>query len=272
MIEIAYDKIKVFETELGYIQNSEIRSFTKKIISNIPDYFFEVAASSTGKYHPKYALGKGGLVRHTKAAVGIAKDLLNLEHNRQTFSDDERDCIIAALICHDGWKHGDNGGSYTVSEHPVVASDHILTLPDKCTLNIQQEKEKTYAEMIANNIRSHMGEWNTDYKSKKEIMPKPSSETEKFVHMCDYLASRKYLIYDDECPYDPDKYVLEDNSLKEHMSKLVQLCKEKISGGVDRDEIYKIISEKNNGNKNPNSISDVKIVEELIQTIGGMGV
>lgn len=42
-------------------------------------------------------------------------------------------------------------------------------------------------------IASHMGQWNTDYKSGKEILPKPSSPLQKFVHQCDYLASRKYL-------------------------------------------------------------------------------
>ena len=37
-----------------------------------------------------------------------------------------------------------------------------------------------------------MGPWNTDY-SGTEILPKPHSKCQNFVHMCDYLASRKYL-------------------------------------------------------------------------------
>lgn len=53
------DKIKVFETELKWIQNPEIRNFAEKAVSLLPDYFFEVAASSTGKYHPTYAIGPG---------------------------------------------------------------------------------------------------------------------------------------------------------------------------------------------------------------------
>ena len=46
---------------------------------------------------------------------------------------------------------------------------------------------------IAECIKSHMGEWNTDYKTKEEVLPKPESVMQSFVHLCDYLASRKCL-------------------------------------------------------------------------------
>lgn len=263
MIEIKYNKIKVFEEELEYIVNPKIKKLTEKIVSNIPEYFFEVAASSTGKYHPTYALGNGGLVRHTKAAVGIAADLLKLEHNLNMFNSDERDCIIAALICHDGWKHGDEKSQYVISAHPVVASDHVLEFAD--------DSEKSFAKIIADNIRSHMGEWNTDYRSKAEIMPKPSTPMEMFVHECDYLASRKYLIYEVENSYNPNDYIVKEevSDLKGKIAELIKLCTSKIADGADRNELYKIISEKNNGNKNPNSITDIAVAEDLIKTIGG---
>jgi len=48
-------------------------------------------------------------------------------------------------------------------------------------------------EQIAKCIKSHMGQWNTDYKTKEEMLPKPQNEIEKFTHLCDYLASRKML-------------------------------------------------------------------------------
>lgn len=263
MIKIKYDRLKIFSDELKYIVNPKIKKLAEKIISNIPDYFFEVAASSTGKYHPTYALGSGGLVRHTKAAVGIAADLLKLEYNSQMFNSDERDCIIAALICHDGWKHGDEKSQYVISAHPVVAADHVLEFAD--------DSEKPFAKIIANNIRSHMGEWNTDYRSKVEIMPKPSTPMEMFVHECDYLASRKYLIYEFDNSYNPNDYIVKEgvSDLKSKIAELIKLCTSKITDGADRNELYRIISEKNNGNKNPNSITDITTVEDLIKIIGG---
>lgn len=44
----------------------------------VPMDFFTQPASSSGKYHPSYALGVGGLVRHTKAAMIMAKMLFPL--------------------------------------------------------------------------------------------------------------------------------------------------------------------------------------------------
>ena len=60
------DKVKTFEKELEYIVDDNIKESSKTMIELLPDYFFHEAASSTGKYHPSYALGDGGLVRHTK--------------------------------------------------------------------------------------------------------------------------------------------------------------------------------------------------------------
>jgi hypothetical protein len=255
-----YNKLSVFKLELEEVKNPAIRKFAEKVISNIPDYFFETAASSTGKYHPIYALGDGGLVRHTKAAVGIAIDLLSLEHNIKIYSPDERDCIIVALICHDGWKHGDTYNKYTVANHPVVAAENIILLADK--------NEMEFAKAIADNIISHMGQWNTDYKSKKEIMPKPTTNSQMFVHTCDYLASRKYLTYEFSDYYQPSNFVEKEKSeIEKRISELVALCKNKISEGVDRNELYRIISENNDGKKNPNTITDISVVNKIIGII-----
>ena len=73
------NKTEYFITELDFIDDPKIKEIAQNLIGQLPDYFFEVAASSTGKYHPNYALGKEGLIRHTKAAVRIANDLLRLE-------------------------------------------------------------------------------------------------------------------------------------------------------------------------------------------------
>ena len=99
-------KADIFKYELSFIKDSKIREFTIKAIEVLPDYFFKVAASSTGKYHPQYALGEGGLVRHTKAAVRIALELFRCETVTGHFPDEVKDIIISALILHDGAKHG----------------------------------------------------------------------------------------------------------------------------------------------------------------------
>lgn len=112
------DKIQVFEKELNTIENEDIRKFAEHMIEEIPEYFFEVAASSTGKYHPAYALGKGGLVRHTKAAVRFLNHILQLEQYSKLFTDREMDLLRVAVLYHDAWKHGENGSGFTTFDHP----------------------------------------------------------------------------------------------------------------------------------------------------------
>ena len=55
------DKISVFENEYAYIKNEKYRENLKIMVNLLPDYFFTVPASSTGKYHPSFSLGDGGL-------------------------------------------------------------------------------------------------------------------------------------------------------------------------------------------------------------------
>ena len=196
------NKIRVFEKELEWILNAKIREFAKIAVEGLPDYFFEVAASSTGKYHPPYALGSGGLVRHTKAALKIANDLLSLEMFSKKYNGDDRDLIIVSLMLHDGWKHGKEYSRYTVAEHPVVAAEYVKEVDKDNTLLTKEQVEK-----LSSMIASHMGQWNTN-KYKKEIMPKPKNGIQMFVHLCDYLASRRYLDVD----FDGDYYKYEEDT------------------------------------------------------------
>ena len=179
------NKKTIFEQELSYIANEDIRQCAEKAVSLLPDYFFKVAASSTGKYHPKYALGDGGLVRHTKAAARFANHLLQLEQNKKAFSDQDRDLIIVSILLHDGWKHGKDGSSYTTHDHPIVCAEWVKSCEDLKGIISDEDRMK-----VSNAISSHMGEWNTNKRS-SVVLPKPETDMQKFVHMCDYLASRK---------------------------------------------------------------------------------
>lgn len=188
-------KSECFNNELSTIKNPDIRKFCLDMLEDAPDYFFRVAASSTGKYHPMYALGDGGLVRHTKALVGIANELLCLEE--YSFDDDTKDMIRVAGILHDAKKHGDNGSQYTIFEHPVVAGEWVMNSDSKAV-------DQTIKDKIACMIMSHMGQWNTN-KHSSAALPKPETREQKFVHLCDYLASRRHLeyIFEQENPHSP---------------------------------------------------------------------
>lgn len=184
--------------EIKLISDTKLRDFIVAYLNEcVPQYFWVVPASSTGKYHPSYALGLGGLVRHTKACVKIAEDLLSLEQN-ETLSECYHDEIISALIIHDTFKQGlKQEGGHTKFEHPVYSASAIQMFADKFYPDLAHRVER-----ISTMVLSHMGQWHRSSKS-VVVLPKPQSECEKFVHMCDYLASRQYLTVD--VVYEPPK-------------------------------------------------------------------
>lgn len=181
------NRVELFETELKMIADDDLRVFAEYCLNKLPEYFFIMPASTTGKYHPEYMLGDGGLVRHTKAAIKIASSLLSLEQ----YNYYDSDAIIFALLFHDGVKKGYNTSKYTVVLHPLLAADFI----ENALMNyLDKEVNLIYKiAKVTRLIRSHMGEFNVDYVTGEEVLPKPIEEDEKFVHMCDFLASRKFL-------------------------------------------------------------------------------
>lgn len=186
MESVKIKQLDVFNKEYEYIKNDIYRKSAKKLIELLPDYFFEVEASSTGKYHPSFALNKGGLVRHTKVAVRIAKELLDNNSLGHKFTNEEKDLIIISLLIHDGLKLGNPKETYTRFDHPLLIGNFIRNNKDKLQFNDSE------IEFIANCVSSHMGEWNTN-KYSNVILPLPKDKYQRFVHMCDFLASRKFL-------------------------------------------------------------------------------
>ena len=184
---IKVKKVEKFKTEINYIKDTGIRKDLRKLIGMLPDYFFEVPASSTGKYHPEFSLGDGGLVRHTKVAAKIAYELLSNNTTGIKFRDRDKDLIIMAIVLHDGLKSGVEKSKYTKFEHPLLVSKFIMENKSKLGLDVDDIRK------VCSMIESHIGEWTVDPYTKKEVLPKPRTAEQRFVHMCDYLASRKFL-------------------------------------------------------------------------------
>lgn len=182
-------KESTFNDEYNYIKNDDYRKDIKFLISNLPDYFFEVPASSTGKYHPKYTLGDAGLVRHTKAAVRLGYELLCNPIIGGKYTDREKDLMIMGLLIHDGLKSGKEKSRYTKVEHPLLVCDFIKDNMD--SLSMEDEDIEFMCEVIS----SHMGPWNKDFDG-NEVLPVPKTKYQSFVHMCDFLASRKAILFE----------------------------------------------------------------------------
>ena len=185
------EKAKIFDSILNTIENEDIRYFAEQCIETIPDYFWEVGASSTGKYHPQYALGELGLARHTCALVRFLNHILNVDCFGDKFTSREKDLMRVAGMMHDTRKSGDDEdykkNKYTKFDHPLLISKLIMENKDKLSMEVDDIRK------VCTMIESHMGEWTYDNYQKKEVLPKPRTAEQRFVHMCDFLASRKYL-------------------------------------------------------------------------------
>lgn len=180
------NKVEKFDREVDYIKNKTLKADLCYLIDGLPDYFFEVPASSTGKYHPKYALGDGGLLRHTKAAVRIAYELLSDPLIGNKYTEEEKELMLIALVLHDGLKSGREKSQYTKVEHPLLVAKYIKENEHNLGMSIEN------INFICDVISSHMGAWNKDFDG-NEVLPIPKNKYQNFVHMCDYLASRKVI-------------------------------------------------------------------------------
>lgn len=187
---------KLFEVELTYLKSDRIRKACLAMTKLLPEYFYEVPASSTGKYHPSYSLGEGGLLRHSKAAMRIGYELLQDPSIGDKYTDDEKDLMLMALLIHDGLKSGNPQEKYTRFDHPILMADYLMDCEEELGLEVEE------IEFLGDVIKTHMGVWTTDYNG-NEVLEKPKTKYQNFVHMCDYLASRKCLLV----PFDKDNKI-----------------------------------------------------------------
>jgi hypothetical protein len=189
------EKIALFEKEIEYMEIEDIKEFFKRAITLVPDYIFEVPASSSGSFHSVLECGFGGLVYHKRSVAKIANYLVNLRQYKSKLNDVERDCVICAALLHDCLKHGpENKTGYSVHDHPLQAAEFIRK--DNRLDGILNQDIRC---LIADAIASHSGEWTTSKRS-KVVLPSPQTLLQELVHLSDYIASRGdiHILFDGE--------------------------------------------------------------------------
>ena len=174
------NKSKYFEREINLIQNEDYRKFIIDYLDNVcPSYFWEIGASSSGKYHPQFSQGVGGLVRHTKAVVMFAEELLRMS-SYAYMKDEYKDYVIVACIIHDTCKYGKT--EYDKAEYSNHAKNASSLFQDYCI-----EHDYFPSEFLLNAVVAHMGQWTEDKEDR------PFTSVDRCVHLADYMASRNFI-------------------------------------------------------------------------------
>jgi hypothetical protein len=171
--------INILKPFIRLMKTTQFQQFTVDCLKKAPDYFWEVPASSTGKYHPEFTRTKGGLVKHTAFAMYLGYELC------ETYCVDYVDecLVLTALALHDTLKRG-----YTDADrryfyyHPMLTRNHYKTL---------REGFETNYDKVMDLIETHMGNMNGEWSPSPNL--KPESNLQKIVHLADYIASRPQL-------------------------------------------------------------------------------
>ena len=177
--------------ELNLIHHVPLRQLTEAVLLAAPRCFWTMPASTTGKHHPSFSQGEGGLLRHTRMVVRVARDLLDMQGVPE--GDQRYSLIVSAALLHDCCKKSDDE-LYTAWDHPLRARQLIVRVAEEAcrpacpAYTLAPELLNTLGELVSR----HMGRWNTSRYSPIQL-PLPRTGLERMLHTADFLASRKYL-------------------------------------------------------------------------------
>ncbi len=181
MINYREEGLKDVEPYIKMVANEGIRKFLREALRITPAYFWEIPASSSGKYHPKWAVQKRGLFWHSIFAMYLASELST------TFglTPLERDVAIAACCLHDTVKYGIDYDLRYYDMHSYMPRTFFSNKDH----NLSEIIGRNLYHSIMSAIETHMGtmydgSWNP-------VRKKPENTIETVVHLADYIASRK---------------------------------------------------------------------------------
>ena len=174
----------VFDEEINSIKDFTLRDFTNFALTQLPEYFWHVASSSSGQHHPVKSHGIGGLVRHTKAAIYIGQKLCDVYDMI-----DMKDRVTIALIFHDAIKYDIPKEQHTVKNHPELSAKFLIAVW------YEYNKSKPNAEPriddIVSAISNHMGRWTPRSVGNELVFPTHFTKLDQIVHLADVISACK---------------------------------------------------------------------------------
>jgi len=165
---------------VNQINNEKIRNFTIAVLNAVPDDFWTMKTSTSGKYHPPECNEVGGLIIHIQRACYFGSLFINA--NGWDSLNIRGDILLSALLLHDIGKREKYDKYWDYVNHPISGSKMLY--PYKHML-----PEKVFV-MISNCVLHHMNRFGP------KTIQKPDNKyniLELYTYQADYLASQKSL-------------------------------------------------------------------------------
>lgn len=214
-------KVELFREFLNTFETDELRLFSEDLLEAQDDCNYTIPASTSGKYHNPTQCQPGGQMYHVLFVCKVMEMILALEYMKEKYpKPKQRDCLRVAVLFHDSKKTG--GGAYTTRDHPLLGAKFVRET--KVEHDIKPELKKYIGRLI----ESHSGSWNED-----GMMPKPESDDQFLVHLCDMFGSRAFfdMKYSEEQKNmiasfqdipSPDEYTIQFGKYKEKTISWIQ--------------------------------------------------
>ena len=174
-----------FQTELERITDPTLREFCARFLDErVGAWFWGSGASSSGKFHPVFSQGQGGLIRHIKAACLFLEELLRL--SRWSYMPEPyKDYARVAILLHDCAKYGagDEINKEDYEMHGMLCAEMVKDF----WAEAYEAKYGKLPDLIPMAIRSHMGQWTNPREDR------PFTSLDQLVHYADYISSRSFI-------------------------------------------------------------------------------
>lgn len=160
------------------IKDETLRAYALQCIPAIPEQFWTVPSSSSGKHHPPDERGMHGRVIHTFRALKIGLLLCD----QIEFNEIDTDIVRFAILYHDITEAGiDIQLLHSDLDHPETC---VKLLAQTITFHDPNWNYGPFYEVL-NCIRCHTGRWGKI---------QPDSTIESIVHTADNISSKLHLI------------------------------------------------------------------------------
>jgi len=159
--------------EIDEIYVDDVRdSVVRTYMDGCPDYFWERASSSSGKYHSVDERGKYGNWIHTKRVFAEYCNISESWVKLEIITPEQKEEGKAATLIHDMMKYGwpSDQNNHTVRDHDLVAASVALHIGDA-------------REDVVKQIATHMGPWGEG--------PNPETSQQILLHTADKSAARE---------------------------------------------------------------------------------